>query len=198
MKNGEARWLYTAKWIKSGARWSTQQSRQTTVRQPRNMELRSVTSKDGGSKKTIWETLTVKEKLIVILKVKFGYQSVFLKISLEKRGRLIIRVVLYSGQYGIHQGLVGQMLSGLHCSWFFLYVTSAVTQYILCVIYSCVHGGFFSHLRDIPQGQLPSQSFSGLPNETSWNTPIRFCPFECTQGSRLVSHTSPNCLETLC
>ena len=30
--------------------------------------------------------------------VNFGYQNLFLKISLEKRGCLIIRVVLYSGQ----------------------------------------------------------------------------------------------------
>ena len=30
----------------------------------------------------------------------FGYQSPFLKFSLEKRGHPIIRVVLYSGQYG--------------------------------------------------------------------------------------------------
>ena len=44
--------------------------------------------------------LTVREKLIVVLKVSFGYQSLFLKISLVKMGRLIIRVILYSGQYG--------------------------------------------------------------------------------------------------
>ena len=32
----------------------------------------------------------------MVLKVNFGYQSIFLKISLEKRGHLIIRVILYS------------------------------------------------------------------------------------------------------
>ena len=88
------------------------------------MELRSVTSKDSGSKKTVWKTLTVREKLMLVLKVaaskrltggyvslllrnetkacplpliirislnkvNFGYQSLFLKISLEKRRRLI-------------------------------------------------------------------------------------------------------------
>ena len=37
---------------------------------------------------------------ISLNKVSFGYQSLFLEISLEMRGRLIIRVVLYSGQYG--------------------------------------------------------------------------------------------------
>ena len=38
---------------------------------------------------------------ISLNKVKFGYQSLFLKISLEKTGHLIIRAVLYSGQYSI-------------------------------------------------------------------------------------------------
>ncbi len=33
---------------------------------------------------------------------RFGFQkAVFQKVHLEKGGRLIIRVVLYSGQYGI-------------------------------------------------------------------------------------------------
>lgn len=80
----------------------------------------------------------------------------------------------------------------------FLYVSSPVTQYIWCVIYSGVPGGFFSHLRDIPQGRSPLQSDSGLPNETPQNAPIRFCQSQCTQGSGLVSHPSPNCYETLC
>ena len=30
-------------------------------------------TEDGGSKKTVWKTLTVREKLIVVLKVNFGY-----------------------------------------------------------------------------------------------------------------------------
>ena len=39
---------------------------------------------------------------ISVSKVNFGYQSLFLKISLEKRCRLIIRL-LYSGQYGSYK-----------------------------------------------------------------------------------------------
>ena len=35
----------------------------------------------------------------------FGYQSLFLEISFEKRGRLIIRVLLYLGQYGNFRGI---------------------------------------------------------------------------------------------
>ena len=38
----------------------------------------------------------------LFLIVNFGYQSLFLKTSLEKRGHLIIMVVLYSGQYGVY------------------------------------------------------------------------------------------------
>ena len=37
------------------------------------MALQSV--KDGGSKKTVWKMLTVREKLIVVLKVNFGYHN---------------------------------------------------------------------------------------------------------------------------
>lgn len=58
----------------------------------------------------------------------------------------------------IHQGLVGQMLSGRTAlQLIFLDENPVVTQCMWCVIYSCVeYGGFPSHLGDAPQGRSPS------------------------------------------
>ena len=46
----------------------------------------------------------------LVLRNNFWNQSLFLKISLEKRGRLIIRVMLYSGQYGSASSLLHRVV----------------------------------------------------------------------------------------
>lgn len=77
----------------------------------------------------------------------------------------------------------------------FLAVNHAVTQCIWCVIYSCEeHGGFSLSSQRRPSGSV---SFSGLPNETPPNAPIRFSLYEYTQGSTLVLRPSRNRLQTL-
>lgn len=57
----------------------------------------------------------------------------------------------------IHQGLAGQMLSGLHCSWFFIYFFGCCCSsvHMVCNIFMCGASWFSVSSQRRPSGSVP-------------------------------------------